>query len=209
MDIMESIVAKPLFYPFGIPVRNSVIATWIMMVMLLVAVAVLRRRVPVVLEMLVDFVDELAAGFIPGDTSPYIPFLGALLVFIATANLIGIVPMMFTPTRDVNTPVALALVVLFSSFAFGIQRRGLWGFTKNLLSPMLPFDIIGWISRTTSLSLRLFGNVVGGEVVVAVLFALIPVALPVVMVALTSITGLLQAYVFAVLAASHIASAIE
>jgi F-type H+-transporting ATPase subunit a len=209
MDIMQSIVAREVFSLFGVSIKNSVVSTWIMMAMVIAGVVVLRKRAPIVLEMLIDFVQDLAAGFIPGSTAVYVPFLGALCVFIAAANLIGIVPMMYTPTRDLNTPVALALVVLCSVFAFAIRAKGVWGFIKSLVTPMLPLDLIGYFSRTTSLSLRLFGNIVGGEIVVAVLFALVPVGVPLIMVALGSITGILQAYVFTVLASSYIGTFLE
>jgi F-type H+-transporting ATPase subunit a len=172
----------------------------------LVGVVVIRRRAPVVLEMLVDFVDGLAGSFIAGPTAPYVPFLGALFVFLAVANVSGIVPLMVTPTRDINTPLALALVVLFAVFAFAIRIKGFGGFLKSFFSPMLPLDLIGYFSRTTSLTLRLFGNIIGGEIVVAVLAALVPVGVPLVMVALGTITGILQAYVFTVLASSYIGS---
>jgi F-type H+-transporting ATPase subunit a len=203
------IIATTEFYLFGVPVASSVVTTWIMMAMVVVAVIVLRKRAPVVLEILIDFVEGVAAGFIKGPTRPFIPFLGALCLFIAVANLIGIVPLMFTPTRDINTPLALALVTLVMTFAFGIYAKGLGGFLKSFFNPMLPFDLIGYFSRTMSLTLRLFGNVIGSEVVVAVLFALVPVGVPLVMVAMGTISGVLQAYVFTVLASSYIGSSVE
>jgi F-type H+-transporting ATPase subunit a len=209
MDIMQEIVAKPVFFLLGIPIRNSVVATWIMMALVIVGVIALRKKRPIVLEMLVDFTDSLAAGFISGPRAPYVPFLGSLLVFIAVANLIGIVPTMFTPTRDINTPLALSLVVLVATFAFGIQAKGIGRFLKGFATPLAVLDVIGYFSRTMSLTLRLFGNVIGGEIVVAVLFALVPVGIPLVMVAMGSITGVLQAYVFTVLASSYISSSIE
>ena len=202
------IIATTEFLLFGVPVTSSVVTTWIMMVMVVVAVILLRWKAPVVLEMLIDFIDGVAAGFIKGPTQPYIPFLGALCLFIAVANLIGIVPVMFTPTRDINTPLALALVVLFMTFVFGIYAKGLGGFLKSFFNPLLPLDLIGYVSRTMSLSLRLFGNILGGEIVVAVLFSLVPIGVPLVMVALGTITGILQAYVFTVLASSYIGSSV-
>jgi F-type H+-transporting ATPase subunit a len=209
MDVMESIVAREVFSIFGISVTNSVVSTWVMMAMVFVAVIVLRKRAPILIEMLVDFVDDLAGMFISGPTAPYVPFLGALLVFIATANLIGIVPLMYTPTRDLNTPLALSLVLLFVVFAFGIYAKGLPGFLKSFFQPMLPLDLIGYFSRTMSLTLRLFGNIIGNEIVVAVLFFLVPIGVPLIMVALGTITGILQAYVFTVLASSYIGSMVE
>jgi F-type H+-transporting ATPase subunit a len=206
---MENVFPKVVFTVFGLPVRNSVISTWVMMAMIVIGVLYVRKKVPVVLEMLIDFTEDLAGSFIRRSTDPFIPFLGSLLVFIAVANLIGIVPMMVTPTRDINTPLALALVVLVAKFMFGIKVKGIGGFFKGLLSVTLPLDLIGYFTPTISLTLRLFGNVIGGEIVVAVLARLIPVGIPLVMVVLSSITGILQAYVFTVLAASYISSMVD
>jgi F-type H+-transporting ATPase subunit a len=139
----------------------------------------------------------------------YVPFLGTMIVFIAVANLSGIIPLMATPTRDINTPLALALVSLFGVFAYGIKVKGIGGFLKGYATPMTIFDIIGYVSRTMSLTLRLFGNVIGSEIIVAVLFTLMPVGVPLIMVAMGSITGILQAYVFTVLTASYLASMVD
>jgi F-type H+-transporting ATPase subunit a len=209
MDIMDTVVPSVAFRVFGIPVRTSVISTWIMMAVVFVGIIVLRKKAPVVLEMLIDFISDLAGDFIPGSPRPYVPFLGTLFLFIAVANLFGIVPMMVTPTRDINTPLAMAIISLIASFAFGVYVNGVLGFLKSLASPLLPLDLIGYFSRTMSLTLRLFGNIIGGEIVVAVLFFLVPVGVPLIMVALGSITGLLQAYVFTVLTSSYIASTVE
>jgi F-type H+-transporting ATPase subunit a len=207
--LMDVIVAEPVFWLFGVPVRNSVISTWVLMALAIVGVVLIRRRTPILLEMLIDFTENLASGFIPGKVEPYVPFLGSLLLFIAVANLSGILPLIFTPTRDINTPLALALVVLVAVFAFTIHAKGLVGFVKGFLTPLLPLNLIGYLSRTMSLTLRLFGNVVGSEIVVGVLFMLVPVGVPLVMVVIGSITGLLQAYVFTVLASSYIGSILE
>ena len=206
---MDVIVAEPVFWLFGVPVRNSVISTWVLMVFVIVGVILIRRRTPILLEMLIDFVENLASGYIPGKVEPYVPFLGSLLLFIAVANLSGILPLIFTPTRDINTPLARARVVFVSVLAFRIRAKGLVGFVKSFLSPLLPLDLIGYLSRTMSLTLRLFGNVIGNEIVVGVLFMLVPIGVPLVMVAIGSITGLLQAYVFTVLASSYIGSSLE
>jgi len=205
---MEDVIPRVVFELFGIPIRNSVISTWVMMALIVAVVLVLRKKAPVVFEMIIDFTADLAAGFIRGPTDAYVPFLGSLLIFIVVANLVGIVPLVVTPTRDINTPVALALIVLVSVFAFSIKARGPIGFLKSFLTPLLPLDLIGYLSRTMSLSLRLFGNIIGGEMVVAVLFSLVPVGVPLVMVAMSSITGILQAYVFTSLAASYIGTSV-
>jgi F-type H+-transporting ATPase subunit a len=206
---MDNVFPRVVFEIGGIPVRNSVISTWVMMALIVGGLLVVRKKAPVILEMIIDYADGIAAGFIKGQTAPYVPFLGTLLVFIAVANLIGIVPLMVTPTRDINTPIALALIVLIARFVFAIRAKGIGGFFKGFLSVTLPLDLIGFVSSTMSLSLRLFGNIISGEIVTAVFFLLVPIGVPLVMVALSSITGVLQAYVFTVLAASYIGSLVE
>jgi F-type H+-transporting ATPase subunit a len=206
---MDNVFPQVIFTVYGVPIRNSVISTWVLIAMIVVGVLVLRKKAPVILEMLIDLVEGVARDYIKGPPDIYVPFLGSLIIFIAVANLSGIIPLMVTPTRDINTPLALALVVLVVVFAYGIKVKGIGGFFKGFLSPTLPLDLIGYASRTMSLSLRLFGNVIGGEIVVAVLAMLVPVGVPLVMVALSSITGILQAYVFTVLAASYIASMVD
>jgi F-type H+-transporting ATPase subunit a len=206
---MDSVFPQVIFTIYGIPIRNTVVSTWAMMVMIVAAALVLRKKAPVILEMLISFAEGVARDYIKGPPEIYVPFLGSLLVFIAVANLSGIIPLMATPTRDINTPLALALVVLLGVFAYGIKVKGIVGFVKGFLTPMVIFDVIGYVSRTMSLTLRLFGNVLGGEIIVAVLAMLVPVGVPLIMVALSSITGILQAYVFTVLAASYIASMVE
>ncbi|MFN2130732.1 MAG: F0F1 ATP synthase subunit A [Anaerolineae bacterium] len=209
MGITDQIVSDVVFRVFGVGVRESVISTWALMILIVVGIVIVRRRVPVLLEMLIDFIESTASGFIPGNVEPYVPFLGSLFLFLAVANLGGIIPAIFTPTRDINTPIALALVVLASVFFFTMRAVGVLGFLKTFLTPLAPLDLIGYVSRTTSLAVRLFGNMVGAELVVIVLFSLVPVGVPLIMVALGSITGLLQAYVFTVLASSYIGGSLE
>ncbi|MBN1935653.1 MAG: F0F1 ATP synthase subunit A [Anaerolineae bacterium] len=203
MDTVFSVVAFRIPW-LEIPVRNSVVATWIMMAMVVLGVILLQKKLPFVLEMLFDFITDLVGSFIPGSPSPYVPYLGSLFVFIAVANFLGNVPMLFTPTRDINTPLALALVSLIMSIVFGLRVKGI----KFFLHPLVIFDVIGYVSRTMSLTLRLFGNIIAGEVIVAVISDLVPVGAPLVMVALTAIGTLMQAYVFTVLNASYIANAV-
>jgi F-type H+-transporting ATPase subunit a len=127
------------------------------------------------------------------------------------ANVLGVIPGLNAPTRDVNTPLALALVVFFSVHYFGIREKGLVDYLQDLASPifLLPLEIIGQISRTLSLSLRLFGNMISAELIVAIIFALVPLFVPLPLVGLGIFTGLLQAYIFTALAAVYIASAIR
>jgi F-type H+-transporting ATPase subunit a len=172
---------------------------------------VINRRKPTALEMLVDFLNDLISSIIGRPASPYLPLLGSLAIFIAAANLIGFVPFMISPTRDINTPLALALAVFFSVHYFGIRSKGLIGYLKDLASPvyLLPLEIIGQLSRTLSLTLRLFGNIFSAELILVIVFALAPLFVPLPLAGLGIFTGLLQAYIFTALAAVYIGAGIE
>jgi F-type H+-transporting ATPase subunit a len=208
---MEGFFPQVIFRVFGIPVRDTVISTWIMMVVIVASVIVVRRRWPTAMEMLIDFLNDTISSVMGRPAEPYLPFLGTLAIFIAVANILGVVPVVVSPTRDVNTPIALALAVFFSVYYFGIRAKGLWGYVKELASPvfMLPMELISHISRTLSLTLRLFGNIISTELIVAVVFALVPLIMPLPLVAFSMLTGILQAYIFTVLAAVYIGAALE
>ena len=208
---MEDFFPQVVFNIFGIPVRDTVISTWIMMVLIVALTAMARRRWPGATEMLVAFLDDTVSDIMGRPAGPYLPFLGALAIFIAVANLIGVVPLLVSPTRDINTPLALALVVFFSVHYFGMRAKGVFGYLKDLASPifMLPLEIVGQLSRTLSLTLRLFGNIISTDLVVAVIFALVPLFVPLPMIGLSMFTGILQAFIFTALAAVFISAGLE
>jgi F-type H+-transporting ATPase subunit a len=205
---MEEVFPHVAFYLFGIPVRDTVVSTWVMIAITLGIVWVIRKRLPTALVMVIEFFESTISDVMPGlDVQPYLPFLGALGIFIAMANSIGVVPLLQTPTKDINTPLALALSVFFAVHIFGFQQKG-WGYLKELASPMIILDLIGQASRTMSLSLRLFGNIIAGEIIVAVIYRLFKPVVPLLMVALSLFTGLLQAYIFVVLATGAVAASV-
>jgi F-type H+-transporting ATPase subunit a len=200
-----------VFPIFGVWVRDTVISTWFMIALIASAILVARWRFPALLEMLIEFLDDMLSEVLGRPAEPFLPLLGALAVFIAVANVIGVIPVVTTPTSDINTPLALSLVVFFSVHYFGIAQKGPLGYLKGLASPifMLPLEIIGQLSRTLSLTLRLFGNIISTELVVAVIFSLVPLFVPLPVIGFSMFTGLLQAYIFTVLAAVYIGSALE
>ena len=208
---MKDFFPQVVFTIFDIPVRDTVVSTWIMMAIIVGTVAVVGRRWPAALGMLVNFLIDIVSSVMGRPVEPYLPFLGTLAIFIAAANVIGVVPVLVSPTRDVNTPVALALVVFLSVYYFGIRAKGLRGYFKDLASPifMLPMELISHVSRTLSLALRLFGNIISTELIVAVVFALVPLIVPLLLVAFSMFTGILQAYIFTVLAAVYIGAGLE
>lgn len=143
---------------------------------------------------------------------PYLPFVGTLFIFIAAANLLSILPGYQPPTGSLSTTAALAICVFVAIPLFGIRKRGWRSYLKQYVEPtpiMLPFNLISDISRIISLAVRLFGNVMSGTMIVAILLSIAPLVFPVVMQAFGLLTGLIQAYIFSVLAMVFIAAATE
>lgn len=208
---MNDIFPEVAFRLLGIPVRTTVVNTWIVMAVLTGLAAWVGRRMPTGLEMLVDFLDDLLTELLGRPAEPYLPLLGSLAIFVASANIIGVVPYLEPPTGDVNTPIALAIVVFFSVHYYGILELGLLPYLRSLASPifLLPLEIISQVSRTISLAIRLFGNILSAEIIVAVLFALAPLFVPLPLQGFSIFTGLLQAYIFTALAAVYIAAGLE
>jgi F-type H+-transporting ATPase subunit a len=140
----------------------------------------------------------------------YLPFLGTLFLFIALANLGTLIPGFEPPTSSLSTTAALALCVFIAVPLFGIRDQGLGGYFKTYTEPtvlMLPFNIISELSRTLALAVRLFGNMMSGGLIVAILLTITPYLFPIVMTALGLLTGMVQAYIFSILAAVYIAAA--
>jgi len=140
----------------------------------------------------------------------YLSFLGTLFLFVATASLCTVFPGYKPPTGSLSTTAALALCVFVAVPLFGIRRQGLLRYFASYMEPtfiMLPFNIISEASRTLALAVRLFGNMMSGEMIIGILLTITPFIFPVVMTVLGLLTGMVQAYIFSVLAAVYIAAA--
>lgn len=215
---MEQIFPHEVFRIFGIPVRDTVVHTWVLMGALILLAYLFNRYSrlhPRGWQMLIEAVVEFAAKLVEDMIGPrveqYLSLVGTLILFIATANLLGVFPLLSTPTRDINTTLALALVVFFVVHYYGIRAHGGAGYLKHLAEPnvvVFVLDLIGQLSRTLSLTLRLFGNVIASEMIVAVIFILVPAVAAIPLQILGMFTGLLQAYVFTVLTCTYISSAV-
>lgn len=199
-------------------INATLVFTWLVMALLVgVAVAVRRRATARsgmttgqnVLEALVAFLLDQIRDVTQQNPEPYLPFVGTLFVFIATSNVLGVVPGFQPPTGSLTTTAALALCVFLAVPAFGVARLGLAEYLRGYLRPspfMLPFTIIGELSRTLALAVRLFGNVMSTTVIVAILLSVAPLFFPVIMHAFGLLIGVIQAYIFAILAIVYIAS---
>jgi len=203
----------------GWQLNATVVFTWgVMAILVLGSWAVTARlsegetvsRWQVMLEVIVgrirDQIDDMGSG----DPERYLPFIGTLFLFIASANILTIVPCYQPPTGSLSTTAALAICVLIAVPVFSIGQRGLAGYLKTYVRPtplMLPFNIVSEASRTLALAIRLYGNVMSGTVIVGILISIAPFFFPILLQLLGLLTGLIQAYIFAILAMVYIASA--
>lgn len=210
---MEAVTPQIIFYLFGLPITETVVSTWVMMALIIIIAALLRKFKPDAAEMIIEMINGIIAPVMPENTNviKYLPMLGALLIFLLFGNIFSVFPLMVSPTANINTTFALALIVFFAVHIYGIKEKGVWGYIKDLASPifLLPMEIVSQLSRTLALTLRLFGNIVSSDLIVAIVFSLVPYLAPLPLVAMGLLTGVLQAYIFTVLASLYIASAIE
>lgn len=196
----------------GMMVNSIVVYTWITMGIIIAVVLLLKLLKPNLLEMILEMVIGVVDDAMDvDDLHPFIPMLGSLMIFVLFSNLVSIIPGMKSPTANINTTLALAMIVVLSVHVYGMIKKGPWNYLKELANPifMFPLEIIGQFSRTLSLSLRLFGNVMSGDLIVSIVFSIIPMFISVAMTALSSITSVLQAYIITTLASLFISSAVE
>ncbi|SLN75188.1 ATP synthase subunit a [Roseovarius gaetbuli] len=208
-----------LFEIWGIAINATVFFTWVVMALLTLAAGLITRNlrpdVPpgrwrTTLEVIVLGIQSQIEEVSGRREDHLLYFAGTLFLFVAVSNLLLVVPGFTPPTASLSTTTALALSVLIAVPLFGITSRGLGGYLKTYLEPsvvMLPFNIISEASRSISLAIRLYGNIMSGAVIAAILLSIVPFFFPVVMDVLGLLTGMIQAYIFAILATVYISSA--
>ncbi len=208
-----------VFFQWGpISLNATIVFTWCVMgLMVLGSWLITRRLSPTTrLSRWQNLIEVLVTGIrneiheITGQVPDrYLPFVGTLFLFIAVSNLLSIVPGYEPPTGSLSTTAALAGCVFVAIPIYGITQKGLSYFAQYIKPSvfMLPFNIMGELSRTLALAVRLFGNIMSGTMIVAILLAIAPLIFPIVMQALGLLTGLIQAYIFAILAMVYIAAA--
>jgi F-type H+-transporting ATPase subunit a len=209
-----------IFWQYGFFKLNATIVfTWGLMFVLAVGAKLITRKLSIglkrarwqnLLEIIVIAIEKQIEEVGLSQPRKYLDFLATLFLFLAMAALCTIIPGYQPPTGSLSTTVALALCVFVAVPLFGIKERGLGNYLKSYAQPtfiMLPFNIISEISRTLALSVRLFGNMMSGAMIIAILLSITPFIFPVVMMALGLLTGMVQAYIFAILATVYIAAA--
>jgi F-type H+-transporting ATPase subunit a len=169
-----------------------------------------RSRWQNLLEIVVTGIEKQIADVGLRHPEKYLGFLGTLFLFVASAALCTIIPGYEPPTASLSTTAALALCVFVAVPLYGIERQGIGGYLKSYIEPtfiMLPFNMISELSRTLALAVRLFGNMMSGAMIVGILLTITPFIFPIVMTLLGLLTGMVQAYIFSILAAVYIAAA--
>jgi F-type H+-transporting ATPase subunit a len=217
MHQASPLTSTVLFHIGPVAITRPVVTTWGIMLALTVVCWLVTRRLQkqpgerqAVLELVVAGIEQQIGEIIRKDARPYLPLLGTLFIFLVTANLSGLLPGVEGPTGKLETPAALALIVFLSVHYYGIRSRGVRGYLASFAEPkliMLPLNILSEITRTFSLMLRLFGNIMSGEFVIALVVALAGLFVPIPLMALEILVGLVQAYIFTVLAAVFIGAA--
>lgn len=211
-----------IYWQFGVFKLNAtIVTTWGLMLALTIAAMLMTRRLSTgldisrwqnFLEIIVGNIrDQIGEVGLPRPER-FVGFIGTLFVFIASANLCTLLPWYEPPTGSLSTTAALALATFLAVPFYGIAERGIGAYLKSYFEPtflMLPFNIIGELSRTLALAVRLFGNIMSGTMILAILMSVVPLFFPILMTALGLLTGLVQAYIFAVLATVYIAAAIR
>lgn len=202
-----------------IRITETVVTTWgVMALLLLCAWVVVRRLNPepgllqVVVEGVLEAIDEMIRSVLPAHARQVYPLIGTLWIFLAVANLVGIVPGLHSPTADLSATAALALVVFCSVPWFGIRAEGLTRYARHYLAPtpiLLPFHIIGELTRTLALAVRLFGNIMSLEMALVLILIVAGFLVPVPILVLHIVEGLVQAFIFGMLSLIYIGGAIQ
>ncbi|MGC9502396.1 F0F1 ATP synthase subunit A [Baaleninema sp.] len=211
-----------IFWQSGfLKLNATIVYTWLVMAILVLGSWLVTRNLtsePQIskwqnaLEVIVKTLESQIAEAANRDAKPFLPFIGSLFLFGATANLLTLFPIYESPAGSLSTTTALALCTFVAVPLFGIRYAGFVGYLKHYIQPspwMLPFQIISEISRTISLAVRLFGNVMSSSLLVAILLSILPLVFPATMRLFGMLVGVIQAYVFAILSLVYIASGMQ
>lgn len=213
------LITQPLFYVGPVPITSAVLVTWGIMACLTgfsVWMSGRLRTTPdglqSAVELLVDTIDGQIRDTMNRDPEPYRALIGTIFVFVLISNWSSLIPGIEPLTAHLETDAALALIVFVATVIYGVQAQGVKGYLAGFADPswvMIPLNIVEQITRTFSLIVRLFGNVMSGVFVIGIVLSLAGLFLPIPLMALDLLTGAVQAYIFAVLATVFIGSAVE
>ena len=209
---------KIMFTAGSIPITEPVVVTWGVMAALALAgglatlsLTLRPSRYQAVLELVVGAIEDQIQSTMRVEPRAYVPLIGTLFLFILTANWSSLIPGIEPPTAHIETDAALGVIVFFAIVYFGVRARGLGGYLKTFAEPsivMIPLNVVETLTRTFSLIVRLFGNVMSGVFIIGIILSLAGLLVPIPLMALELLMGAIQAYIFTVLAMVFIGSAV-
>lgn len=200
------------------PITDTLIVSWVVVLVLIILAKLATRnmeivpgRVQNIVELIVSTIEDQIEPMLPGLGRKLLPFIGTIFIFVGVSNILGIVPGVANPTGDINTTLGLALVVFLFSHYYGVKNNGLWGYLKSQAEPifiMLPINIVGELAKPISHSFRLFGNIVGGGLIVTLVYQTAPWLVPLPFHAWFDLfIGAVQALIFGMVAIAYISVA--
>jgi F-type H+-transporting ATPase subunit a len=216
--IKSPLTAKVLFAVGPASITEPVVVTWALMAALAFGGWLATRRLSImpnerqaVLELIVNAIEDQIQSTMRVAPAPYLSMVGTLFLFILAANWSSLIPGVEPPTAHIETDAALGLIVFFAIIYFGIRARGLVGYLKTFAEPslvMIPLNIVETFTRTFSLIVRLFGNIMSGVFIIGIILSLAGLLVPIPLMALDLLIGAIQAYIFTVLAMVFIGAAV-
>ncbi len=209
---------EPVFHIGPAPITEPVVVAWAVMALIAGFAALSTRRLALApsrsqaaVEILVSTIDDQIRGTMQADPAPFRALIGSIFLFTLISNWSSLVPGVEPPTAHIETDAAMALIVFVATIAWGVRSRGIGGYLKTFAEPtwvMIPINVVEQFTRTFSLIVRLFGNVMSGVFVIAIMLTLAGLLVPIPLMALDLLTGTVQAYIFAVLATVFIGAAV-
>jgi len=216
--VKSPLTAAPLFQIGPATITEPVVMSWAVIALIGGLSALATRRLSLtpsktqaMLEILVSAIDTQIGDTVQSDPAPFRALIGSIFLFVLVSNWSSLVPGVEPPTAHIETDAAMALIIFVATIAWGIRTRGLGGYLKTFAEPtwvMIPLNVVEQFTRTFSLFVRLFGNVMSGVFVVGIVLTLTGLFVPIPLMALDLLTGTVQAYIFAVLATVFIAHAV-
>lgn len=208
-----------LFQLGPLAISDTVVTSWILLVLLMAVALWLSRRLQLspnrsqtAVEGIIGTIEEAIRGVLPEHVTLVLPFIATLWIYLGCANLLGLIPGLHSPTRDLSATAALAIIVFLAVHWFGIRTQGWRRYLRHYLTPspmLLPFHIISEITRTVALAIRLFGNMMSLEMAAVLLLMVAGLIAPIPILMLHIIEALVQAYIFGMLALIYVASGIQ
>jgi F-type H+-transporting ATPase subunit a len=218
--VIRSPLSTTTLFSIGpVPISETVAVTWGLMALLALgsflatrSLALNPSRTQTVLELIVGAVEDQIEATIRAAPGPYVPLIGTLFLFILLANWSSLIPGIEPPTAHIETDAALGLIVFSSILYFGIRARGLRGYLRTFAEPsivMIPLNVVETFTRTFSMIVRLFGNIMSAVFIIGIILSLAGLLVPIPLMALDLLVGAIQAYIFAVLAIVFIGSGVS